>query len=481
MTDFAPADTVAWKLASFAAASFAAPDRIPERVRRLAAQRFLDNIGCIVFGLRVEPVRALAEFTAALGQGRCRVIGLTAPTSAPHAALVQGILAQSFEMNDLGVYVHPGACIIPACLAAAEEGGRAIAGAQLLAAIVVGYEITVRVSECVGPGAELDIGWHTPGFHGAIGAAAAAALLLGGDVATIAEAIAIAADLAGGGLMMARLGTDTKRLHCGRGAEVGLLSALYAARGVRSRLDIMEHEVWGYCRTMAGGITPKDIAGITRGLGESYIALDRTAIKYYCVGAEVIGVIDNVNKLKSAHRFTPDEVERVEVGTPRFFHVAEPHIFPRSISEIHFNVEYGVAMALLHEVKPIHEDRAILDRWMTGFQDPRARALGARVVHVVDEELDRRNPYAIDSKVAIRLRDGRVLREETQYVRRADSKGTMQFAPMDEDKILRKFRALVHGVVAPADQDRLIADVLGLAAIDDARRLWQSLRLDLAA
>ena len=55
---------------------------------------------------------------------------------------------------------------------------------------------------------------------------------------------------------------------------------------------------------------------------------------------------------------------------------------------------------------------------------------------------------------------------------RADSAGTMQFAAMGEDKLVRKFRALTHDVLAPAAQDLLISTVLGLPQGADARQLW---------
>ena len=468
--------TLSEKVASFAATDFAQPSRVAQAVRQHAVQRILDNIGCMYFGLSVPPARKMADLAVRLGRGDCHVIGYAHTTSAPAAALAHGILAQSFEMNDLGAYVHAGACVIPACLAALDESKIAVTGEQFTAAVVAGYEVTVRLAESIGPGAELDIGWHTPGFHGAVGASVAAALLLGSDIATIAQTIAIAADLAGGGLMVARLGSDTKRMHCGRGAETGLLAALLAREGLQCRLDALEHPVWGYCRAMAGGKPAADLDAMTRSLGEKYVGFDRTAIKYYCVGAEVLGVIDNINKLKRREGFSLPAIDSVTVGTPKFFVLAESHQFPRSATEVHFNVEYGVAMALLFDVTPIHEAGSELLRcWMTGYENPEVRALAAKVRHVVDEDLERRNPYAVDSKVSIRLRDGAMLSEETQYVRQEESKATMRFAPMNLEKIVQKFAVLTEQALSPASRDLLVRDILGLKDLPDARKLWQSL------
>lgn len=465
---------IAEQFAAFACSLRSDPGRIPESVKNDATQRLLDNFGCIGFGRTVQAARKIADLVTGMGQGNCRLIGSTMRTSASAAAFAHGTLAQSFEMNDLGVYVHPGACIVPACLAGTDLAGGEVSGAAFIAAMVAGYEVTVRLSECVGPSAELDIGWHTPPFHGAVGAAASTAMLLGLDKAGIAQAMVIAADLAGGGLMLARLGSDIKRVHCGRGAETGVLSALMAQKGLRSRLDTFEHPDWGYCRTMTASATGFRLEAIRDGLGEDFVGFRRTAMKYYPVGAEVIGMIDAISQLKAQQPIKVSEIEDVEIGTPAFFVKAEAHEFPESDAQIHFNSEYGVAMALLHNVRPVYEDRSILKYWLSGYKEPEVKLLASKIRHIVNPELDKKNPYGIDSSVKIRMKDGAILQNSTDYLARADSAGTMQFAAMDEEKVVRKFRALTAEVLAAPRQEMLISSVLGLPRASDARALWHA-------
>ncbi len=465
---------IAEQLAEFVCSLRRDPDRIPISVKTDATHRLLDNFGCISFGRTVEPAQKIANLVTRMGHGHCRLIGSKERTGASAAALAHGTLAQSFELNDLGVYVHPGACIVPACLAAMDLAEGDVTGSAFIAAMVAGYEITVRLSECVGPSAELDIGWHTPPFHGAVGAAASTAMLLGLDKACIAQAMVIAADLAGGGLMLARLGSDIKRVHCGRGAETGVLAALMAKEGLRSRLDTFEHPDWGYCRTMTASATGFNLAAIHLGLGEDFVGFRRTAMKYYPVGAEVIGMIDSVTQLKAQHQLKIADIVDVEIGTPLFFVKAEGHEFPETDAQIHFNSEYGVAMALMHDVRPVHEDRSILTYWLSGYKQPEVKALALKIRHVVNLELDKKNPYGVDSSVKVRMKDGTVLENRTHFLQHADSAGTMQFAAMGEEKIVRKFRALTHDVLSSPKQDLLIATVLGLTGCADARRLWDT-------
>lgn len=465
---------IAELLANFACSLRDSPALIPGDVRAQALQRLLDNFGCMLFGRSVGPALCVAELAAGMGRGRCRLLASPERTSPTAAALAHGTLAQSFELNDLGVYVHPGACVVPACLAALDEAERDISGQEFIAALVAGYEVTVRLSECVGPSPELDIGWHTPPFHGAVGAAIAASMLLGGDKAEMAQAAVIAADLAGGGLMLARLGSDVKRVHCGRGAETGVLAALMASRGLRSRLDTFEHPDWGYCRTLTASETGFNLAAIREGLGEDFIGFRRTAVKYYPVGAEVIGIMDSIAQIKREHAFSVEDIDRVEIGTPAFFLKAEGHEFPESDAQVHFNSEYGAAMALIHDVRPVYEDRGILDYWLQGYAQESVKRLAARIKHSVDPELDHHNPYGIDSVVRVVLHNGAILEHRTEYVRRADSAGAMQFAAMSQEKIEAKFQALAEKALAPGQRSLLMSTVLNLDKEIDARALWRA-------
>src|SRR5205085_12572847 len=84
------------------------------------------------------------------GTPQCTVLGSTSKTSAPNAVLVNGSLIRILDLND---YVntkdgqiggHP-SDNIPVALAAAELGHSS--GRDVLAAIVVGYEVYGRLKE----------------------------------------------------------------------------------------------------------------------------------------------------------------------------------------------------------------------------------------------------------------------------------------------------------------------------------------------
>ena len=83
-------------------------------------------------------MKTLASVDSSTG---CGVWGTTARLSAPHAALVNGTLVQSFELDDVhrqGV-LHVGAVTLPALFAVAETRP-GMTGRDFLTAAVAGYQ-----------------------------------------------------------------------------------------------------------------------------------------------------------------------------------------------------------------------------------------------------------------------------------------------------------------------------------------------------
>jgi 2-methylcitrate dehydratase PrpD len=132
---------------------------IPQAAVKQAKLLVLDTIGCGYAALEEDSARAVLATLADLGGApQCSVIGRAIKTSAPNAVLVNGALIRILDLND---YVnnrkgeiggHP-SDNIPVALAAGEMCGSP--GRELIAAIVLGYEIFGRAKELM----ERDSGW----------------------------------------------------------------------------------------------------------------------------------------------------------------------------------------------------------------------------------------------------------------------------------------------------------------------------------
>jgi len=449
-------------------------DAIPEPIRARMKRHLLDSIGCAIYSTGLPHCQAVVGMLEEMrGAAHASILGTTVRTSSAHAALANGTLISGFELDDVGVYVHPGACIVAAGLAAAEHAG-GVDGKRLLRALVIGYETIVRIAECVGPESELEIGWHTPPFHGAIGGAACAGNILGLDEAEMLRALSVSADLAGGGLMSARYGADVKRLHCGRAAEAAVLAAFLGQRGFTGTPDVLERDPWGYCSTISytgKDIRNYDLGKITEGLGESFVGIERIAIKYYPIGGDQHSIVENIVTLKREHGITPEMVERVTIGSTRFAFNNKLRTPAENLTTANFSARYCAAMALMYEMPPVHESDLLLRIWPEAYKRADVVALQSRIEEIVDEDIDRSNPYSVDTNVVIRLKDGRSVNRRTEWVKGTPSHGTIRLQELDDRSIEAKFRNMATMRLKAGQTEALIAAVHDLELLKDAREL----------
>src|SRR5206468_3117402 len=168
-----------------------APRDIPAAAVNQAKLLMLDAVGCGFAAFDEEGAGAVLQTLAHMGGApQCTVLGSTTKTSAPNAVLVNGSLIRMLDLND---YVntkdgqiggHP-SDNIPVALAAGELHGSS--GRDVLAAIVVGYEVYGRLKEVMDRESNWD-GVTVSGFA----APAMAGRLMGLDKRQLANALALA-------------------------------------------------------------------------------------------------------------------------------------------------------------------------------------------------------------------------------------------------------------------------------------------------
>src|SRR5260221_9365756 len=246
-------------------------EHIPPDVVERAKQCITATIAAVIFGVRLPWSRIVVDFAEKDGASGCSpILGQGGPrVHAAAAALANGALAHAFEMDNLtwpSTGVHPGATLLPAALAVAQERGQG--GSELITAVVAGAEVMIRIGRATQHSNE-SRGFHAPGTTGPFGAAVACGRLMGVDAERMRNALGIAGSLACGLLEFARAqnGAMVKRLHLGRAAESGVLAASLAADGFTGPASVLEGE-FGFLRVFCG--TKFDPQELTRGLSESY-------------------------------------------------------------------------------------------------------------------------------------------------------------------------------------------------------------------
>ncbi|HTU02631.1 MAG TPA: MmgE/PrpD family protein, partial [Candidatus Sulfotelmatobacter sp.] len=215
-------------------ASFRLKD-IPADVVEHARLMLLDTLGAMLAASapKYSATRILAEFARRLGgRPESSLVGQRAKTSCVTAALVNGTLGYycDIEPHHVGGILHAPAVMVPTSLAVAEKEGAT--GARFLEAMILGIEVTCRVSYALNPVALYNRGFHPSAICGAFGAAAAAGRLFRLPAPRMAVALGLALQQASGLLAWASDHTENSRpFNPGLAARNGTTAAYLASLG----------------------------------------------------------------------------------------------------------------------------------------------------------------------------------------------------------------------------------------------------------
>lgn len=302
----------------------------------------LDTLAVMVAGSTAQSSRVMLEAVARFAPSPlATVAGVGQFTDASHAALLNGAFAHALELDDdhRVAVLHPGAVIVPAALAACELSNSS--GRVFLAAVLAGYELTCRLGLAY-RGSHFDHGLHPTAIFGVFGAALASAVGMRlGPIATT-HALGIAGTQASGLTEWRSDGSWIKRLHPGRAAQSGFLSASLADAGFTGPETIFEGPR-GFFRAMGHG-RAIDIASIHEDLQNKFHGLD-TAIKPYPCCRFMHGAVDLALQAFEqgivAHAVTRIDIRIYETNVLGY------HQRPTNSVDAQFNVPYGVACALM--------------------------------------------------------------------------------------------------------------------------------------
>ena len=373
------------------------PAEVSERAKRL----ILDVTGIIIRARNdAESTPSLISAVEKLGlaDGTCSVMGDGRSYAPTAAALINGALAHSLDFDDTHAEgsIHSSAPIVPAALAAAEMSDAS--GKELIAAVVAGYEVQIRLSLALNPTAHYDQGFHPTATCGVFGAAAAAGKLLGMDADGIQSAFGIALSQAAGSMEFLVDGAWTKRSHVGQAAQNGLMCAVMAAEGFKGVKQAFEGRA-GFLHAYSPQSEPKRAA---ENLGESWETM-RLAVKPYPSCRYSHAAIDGIVSLMKEHGLSADDVEEVEIGLPengwKIIGGPEDKTKPKSVVDGQFSMPFCAAVAL-------REGGLTWDDYEKHLNDDTTRGLTAKVRAVVDARAEAEFPANMSGVARIRTKDG---------------------------------------------------------------------------
>lgn len=433
-------------------------DQVPAAVLAHAKILTLDTLGAALAGVPTAEGQAAirAVRTLAAPDGPSTLWGTAHRTTRAGAALVNGIAAHAQELDDFGGCDHSGAVVLPAVLAACE--GRSVPGARVLEAIIVGYDVALRVMEATGGyRAHNGRGWHSTGTCGSFGAAAAVAKALNLDARQTTWALGMAGTFTGGTWAFLADGAMSKRYHPGRAAETGVVAGVLASEGFTGPSQVFEAEWGGFLNTYARGDAQPE--RLTHALGTEF-KITRSGVKPYacCRGAH--SALDAVLDLRRRHALTPDRVAGVTIRCTAADMQMLGDRTPETRLAAQMSLPYSAAVALV-------TGRAMLDeyedKWLT---DRATRALMAKVEMRVDATL----PEGTEPYITIATTDGQAHAGHVDVGRGAPEN------PLPASEVIAKYRDLAVRTLPPASIRAIEAITLSLDERPNVDQLLEALR-----
>jgi 2-methylcitrate dehydratase PrpD len=430
-------------------------DDLPEAVQHKVKMCLVDIVAAMVGGV-LTPVSDIAAAYAAVAWpgDQATILLHNRRATAAGAAFANAHAANGLDCDDGGRYTrgHQGAQVFPTALALCEKLG--LSGSAMLAAAVVGYEISHRFGRA----------WHhrqpiyqADGSWGSVACAATAANLMGLDIEATKHALGIA-EYHAPNLPMERdliAPAMVKHGH-GWGAMTGIVAAELAERGytgIPGLLGFQEHQDW------------------VSTLGDEYIMLHGVDFKQFCSCGWGHHALAAVQKLQHENDWGAGDIATIRVEGHHWTAVlATAH--PNTTEEAQFSVRWVVAAYLVDgEVGP---DQVLEPR----LSDPIINALVDKIELVESEELDSLYRPAFEwreggqsaSRVVIHLEDGRTLGSGVV----ADS--CRIAARGDEERLEKKFRRLTGLVLGDDRIDELLEMLWHFDVVEDVHELTSLLR-----
>lgn len=322
------------------------PDKIPVSAYNSVKKCILDLVAVSTVGFRSPAARAVLDMSELLfSSGRSDVWFSGKSLNAPGAAYVNSTFASALDLDDghrqaLG---HPGASIIPAALAVAQETNAL--GRELLAAIVAGYEISVRVSAARDHAAQDTL---ATGRWCAYGAAAAGGMLRKMAPDRLAQAMAIA------GVHAPGLSAAGYSRVMGNSAKEGIpwatltgLSALWLSeRGFSGPTDILDHPDY------------YDSGKIISGLGKHF-AIEAVYFKPYACCRWIHSAIDALFLIIAENRLNAGMIDRLDVHLFERALRLNNYPDPNTLEDAQYSIPFCLAVAAIEGEKgllPLRSD-----------------------------------------------------------------------------------------------------------------------------
>ncbi|GLP96319.1 MmgE/PrpD family protein [Paraferrimonas sedimenticola] len=356
-----------------------------DNIRERAAWHLLDWLGCAAIGKDSPAGHAMQAMASEHnGHGVTRILASDSNwvDAISHNAAIGNVL----EMDDIhrSSILHPGPVVVPVALAMAQYKGASMA--TMLEAIVLGYEINIRLGKAIGRS-------HYQFFHntstcGSAGAAMAAAHVLGLSPAQTVSAIANAVSRTGGLWQMRHENCQTKQWHNAEAARSGAQAAVLAEHGLSGPASILEGSQ-GWFNAMSKDAKPEAM------LEESeHWLIEETSFKPWPACRHAHPSIDACLSVKDKLPGA-EHIESIVLEVYRDAKVFCDNSSPQTELQAKFSIQHGVAAALVWGEPELEHYQ------LTRLHHPEVVAIRNKVVVQESKLIERAYPNAYGAKIKV--------------------------------------------------------------------------------
>lgn len=427
---------------------------IPEKVKEKSKYYLLDWMGALIAGSSTREASIIQELIKNQdGAPQANVAGLKQKTSVLNAALGNGYISHILEIDDLHKksISHPAAPIDSAALSIAQSINAS--GKDLLLAIILGYEIMLRVGEAVTP-SHYKI-WHTTATCGTFGAAVAAGKLLNLNQIELTNALGNAGTQAAGLWEFLANGAMSKYLHTGKAAMNGVLSSLLAKKGFTGAIKIFEGER-GFVKAYSNEVNPEEKF---RNLGKPFKILE-ASIKNYASCTHTHTAIDSTLHIVTTQHLNPDQIIKVKIYTYDNAKRIAGSKNPKSPIEAKFSLTYCVAAA-------IYFGKVGIDEFVPEkINNTAIEKIIGKIEIIVKEELTKLHPEKWPARLEIYTKDNRIHKAGFDYPKGAPEN------PLSCEELQQRFIDFSTRTISYSEAKTLMEKILKIEEITDINQLF---------
>jgi 2-methylcitrate dehydratase PrpD len=424
--------SLASELAKFVTGASA--DDLPPLALERARMAIASTIASAAMGADIVSSRIIRELARERGGPPEATVWFDGGSMLPvaDAARVNAVMsdAAASDDSDLRSIAHIGTIVSTTAIAMAERSGAG--GRDVLAAMVLGYEIAGRIDEALTPGR------GERGFHGSIstifGGAVAAGTLVKLTPAQMTQAIALAATSIGG-LHVAANTSVAREYHAGLSAMLGIQAALAAHKGYVAEEHVLEMPR-GFFSAYGGD----HLEDVTKDLGTSWDISTNMAIKLVPGGHPHHAAAEAAANAAIAGDVDPQQVASIVLSSAKYRTLPGPK-HPTDLIGVAHSPAYFIAAA-------------IADRGYGWIHASPERVADPVIARLIDKITVDPNPTPYPDRfqhhhgatVTITLQDGRRFSNHVDFPRGSAPRG-IEWADVDA-----KYRRLVPLSGLPPDK-----------------------------